>query len=453
MATESLRVLAVVGGATGVRQLADCRHDAGGEALEVRHAPSLSDSLSRLAASRYDLVVLDLALPEAPGLQPLRTLRDKHPGVPVVVLATQADDGAALAALREGAQDCLIKGETTGRRLLAALRFAVERHRLQCRRNVGTAQLQHPLRDTQGLPQGSVIPGCDLPGYRVERILGQGNMAIVYLATHEASGRRVAVKVMKLSRLPSDAQSALRQRFQREAQVAAQVKHTNLTDVLEYGVHGPHRAPFIVMEFVSGQTLAQWMEQHAEPDFEARLYILLQAAQGLAALHQHGICHRDVKPANIMLNERLQVKISDFGIVLVPDSRLTIDQQLLGSPSYMAPESYVSAKVTPAADIFSLGVVAYELLVGTHPFSGETIAQVGHLVRWSRPLAPRKVRPDFPPVVQNILATMLHKEPGKRPAGMTLVAAQFEAVLANRWGRSAGFMDQLRLHLRRGVWG
>lgn len=452
MATQNLRILAVSGEEAGVRQWLDCRHDGLGAAIEVRQALSLAASLSRLAASQYDLVVLDLALAEG-GLHPLRTLRELHPAVPVVVLARQPNDGAALAALREGAQDCIVRGETTGRRLVAALRFAVERQRLQHRCNVGTAQLQHPLRETQGMPQGDVLTNGELPGYRVERVLGQGNMATVYLATQLATGRQVALKMMKFSRLPQDAQEALRQRFSREAEVAAKVRHPNLTEVLEYGIAQPHRVPYIVMEFVSGVTLAQWMEQHREPDFEARLYLLLQAAQGLAALHRHGICHRDVKPANMMLSDGLQVKISDFGIVLVPDSRLTMDQQLLGSPAYMAPESFLSAKVTAAADIFSLGVVAYELLVGRHPFPGETIAQVGHQVRWTHPPAPRAVRHDFPLVVQNILAGMLAKEPGQRTSGMALVATQLEAILANRWGRRAGFLDHVRVHLRRGVWG
>jgi len=455
MAPQHLSILVVEDNPGDARLLVEHLREAKADDLRTEQVDTLAAALQRLSADRFDLVLLDLTLPDARGLKTFGAVHAAAPEVPVVVLTGMEDDGLALQAVRDGAQDYLVKGQVDGHRLLQAIRYAVERQRLLERhRTAGEADSgEEPMVRTQVVDEHHRPERQIVAGYRLCRVLGEGSMATVYLAEHASKPQRqVALKVMKLDNLSGHNQKALLERFFREAEVAASVKHPNIVQIIEFGMSHERQAPYIVMEHVEGHTLQHIYRDPEQYDLHEKVHLLCQVASALAALHAQGICHRDVKPSNIMFNDRLNVKITDFGIALVPGSNLTIDLHLIGSPAYMAPEAFSSPKVTPAADLFSLGVVAYELLTGRRPFEGETIAQLAQQVQHERPREPRKLRPDLPIHLQQILARLLKKDPGQRYLNTLQLVDELRAYLDHREGPPGMLIEAFRQRLLRGDW-
>jgi serine/threonine-protein kinase len=156
-----------------------------------------------------------------------------------------------------------------------------------------------------------------------------------------------------------------------------------------------------------------------------------QVAAALTAIHAAGICHRDIKPANILVGRGDVVKVTDFGVARLPGSCLTVTRQIIGSPSYLSPEACAARPVDHRADLFSLGVVGYELLTGQHPFRGETVAELLDAIPNVRPLAPRKLRPEIPSACQRLLGRLLRKDPEERYQTAREVVAAIDALLAD----------------------
>jgi serine/threonine-protein kinase len=167
----------------------------------------------------------------------------------------------------------------------------------------------------------------------------------------------------------------------------------------------------------------------------------------LDAIHARGMYHRDVKPDNIMISKTMDAKIIDFGIAKLLDSRLTLPFQVMGTPAYMAPEAFLSAEVDHRADIFSMGVLAYELLVGRRPFGGESIPVLAGQIRTMAPQDPRRFLPNFPPGLQDILARMLRKQPDSRYQSTQEVLEDIDAFTAGapalRHAHGNGFFGRL----------
>jgi eukaryotic-like serine/threonine-protein kinase len=243
--------------------------------------------------------------------------------------------------------------------------------------------------------------------YRVERALGQGGMAIVYLAHDEELHRLVAVKVLA-EHLAGDAN--FRARFLQESKLASRLSHPNVVRIYDAGETEGN--PYIVMEYVSGDTLAQRGKlTHAEV-----VPLALQACAGLQHAHNAGLVHRDVKPANLLVREDDVLKIADFGIARAAElTRLTQHGTVLGTAAYLSPEQAAGEEVTGAADIYSLGAVVYELLTGRPPYEfgslGELVAkQTGGTIT---PL--RDVEPSVPEPVEAAVMHALARDPRFRP--------------------------------------
>lgn len=454
MATSTLYILLIEDNDGDARLLQEHLRDAQAEDVQIDHVKQLKDGLARLADRQYDLVLLDLSLPDAKGMGTFERLHQAYGDVPIVVLTGMEDDSMALQAVREGAQDYLVKGKVDGPRLVQAMRYAVERQRLLERTRSGSDADASRQTSTQVVRETSPIDNQSVAGYRLKRIVGEGSMATVYLAekTSGDDDTQYALKVMKLDSISHHNQKSLLERFFREAEVAASVRHPNVVEIIEFGTANEQTSPYIVMELVTGSTLQQTYRDRDQFDIVEKTHILRQVASALAAIHRRKICHRDVKPSNIIIDDGLNVKMTDFGIALVPGSDLTIDLHLIGSPAYMAPEAFRSPKISPLADIFSLGIVAYELFLGRRPFEGETIAQLATQIQHERPIEPRKLKGDFPPFLQNILARLLKKEPSQRYGSTDEVVEDLETFLQSKPFPPAQLLESFRQRLWRSDW-
>lgn len=272
----------------------------------------------------------------------------------------------------------------------------------------------------------TTMPHVPLPDrYRVTGHIANGGMAAVWAAEDSVLGRRVAVKLLA-SHFAEDVAAV--ERFQREARAAASLSgHPHVVTIYDVGDHGGR--PYIVMEHMQGGSLSDVMRS-GRPSRGEVLDWLREGAAALDAAHEQGIVHRDVKPGNLLLDERRRLAIGDFGIARVAlEETLTATGQVLGTAAYISPEQISGRPSTPASDRYSLGVVAYELLTGSRPFDAENFAAQARAQVEREPDAPTRRASDLPPAVDGVLLRALAKEPAERwPTATAFVDALDRAV-------------------------
>ena len=243
--------------------------------------------------------------------------------------------------------------------------------------------------------------------YEILSELGQGAMGVVYKARDPMLDRIVAIKTINLT-LPKEELAEFEARFYQEAKAAGGLSHRNIVTIHDIG--RSDRVAYMAMEFLEGQELRRLMQAHAPIAIAQALGIGAQVAEGLQFAHDRQIIHRDIKPANIMVLSDGLVKITDFGIARMRTNEVkTITGMILGSPKYMSPEQVSGKRADPRSDIFSLGVVLYEMLTGTSPFVADNIHGVMYQTMNFNPPAPRTLNPDLPDVLNFIVAKALAK--------------------------------------------
>ncbi|HYN26127.1 MAG TPA: protein kinase [Pyrinomonadaceae bacterium] len=269
--------------------------------------------------------------------------------------------------------------------------------------------------------------------YRIEKRLGIGGMGTVYRARHLLIDRPVAIKVLN-PRFVED--EAAQMRFRREARAAGRLQHTNAVGVTDFGRTSDGYV-YIVMELLEGCTLREVLAKEAPLDTARAVALMLQTAAAVAAAHDAGIIHRDLKPANIFIVQNSEVpavvKVLDFGIAKLAaesleddDSKtLTLVGAMIGTPRYMSPEQCDGAELTPAADVYSLGVILYEMLSGVVPFSGSTPLAIAMKHASEEPRRPSEYLASIPPALEEVVLHALEKRPEDRPAN----AAEFRLEL------------------------
>ena len=247
--------------------------------------------------------------------------------------------------------------------------------------------------------------------YQIISELGRGGMGVVLKAHEQSLNRYVAIKVLS-QQLANDEQ--VRERFIREARAVAALNHPNVVQVYFAGEH--EGQPFFSMEFVQGQSLSEYLKQHAPLAPREAAEILLQAARGLAAAHDKGIVHRDIKPANLMMTEDGTIKLTDFGIAMAEDQgpKLTSTGEFVGTPGYLSPEVCIGAVVDARTDIFSLGIVYFEMLAGTPPFTNPSPLGLMREVVEARIPDIGSINSEVDATSRELLTRMLQKEPQDR---------------------------------------
>ncbi len=249
--------------------------------------------------------------------------------------------------------------------------------------------------------------------YEVVAEVGDGAMGRVYKARDPVVKRFVAIKTIKSEYLTRDQAEEYLKRFRREAQAAGSLNHPNIVRIFDVGEN------YLVMELLEGRTLRQIIREHGQMAPEAARAILGPVAEALDHAHAQGIIHRDVKPANVMIQPNGQPKLIDFGVAHIDATVMTATGQVLGSPSFMSPEQLAGEDVTPRSDNYSLAVVAYEMLTGQSPFPGKTITAVINRVMHEEAPRPRELNESLPERYDEIFARALAKDPEKRYAAAT----------------------------------
>ncbi|MHB8668863.1 MAG: protein kinase domain-containing protein [Burkholderiales bacterium] len=247
--------------------------------------------------------------------------------------------------------------------------------------------------------------------YEIQGILGRGGMGAVYKGFDPAISRAVAIKTIVKSSLDAGELQHLLARFRHEAQVVGRLAHPGIVQIYDYGEDD--ELAYIVMELVNGKSLHEHLLQHASYDLREVGEIIRALLDGLGHAHAAGVVHRDVKPSNIMINKDGGIKISDFGIAHTESSELTQHGDVLGTPHYMSPEQFLGLPVGVPADLYAVGVIAYDLLTGTKPFVGST-ATVMQQVLNQRPADPSSLNPKLSARIDQVLQRSLAKKPEQR---------------------------------------
>ena len=266
--------------------------------------------------------------------------------------------------------------------------------------------------------------------YEIESFLGKGSIGKVWLARHRRIGRRVALKTVHLSQKFEDDLEAheFYRRLQREAELCAAIQHPNVVTLYDVGYDG-EVVSYFATEYIDGEPLLARLRRTRPLPLKEALTIAADILRGLAYAHSKGIIHRDIKPANILLTSEGQAKIADFGVARPLNSSLTATRSLVGTPNYMSPEQVKTAPVSPRSDLFSAGVVMYEMLTGVKPFAAPELSGILYNVVNHAPPAVNDVNPAVPEAVSRVVEGLLEKKPDDRYASAADALSDLEAVL------------------------
>jgi serine/threonine protein kinase len=271
-------------------------------------------------------------------------------------------------------------------------------------------------------------PPDQIGKYSLVGIAGEGNMATVYIGHDPFNDTQVAIKVCKITQ--GSSYRLARKLFFNEAHTAGGLDHPNILSILDAGEHDG--SPYIVMEYVDGaDTLRSHVAAEQLLPLQRVAEILYQCAKALDYAHRRGVVHRDIKPSNIMLTRDGAVKIGDFGIAQRALSDETQVMGILGSPRYMSPEQLREDDLTQQSDLFSLGIVGYELITGRPPFVGKTVTQLARNILEAAPRAPTTLRPDVPDELGDVILRALEKDLNRRYESAHEIAADLASLFDN----------------------
>jgi CheY-like chemotaxis protein len=395
--------------------------------FRVLTAGSGAEALEAVRQSGVDMVLLDIMMPGMTGLDVLRTLRATRSSaaLPVLMVTAKTDSEDVVEALALGANDYITKPVDFP---VALERIKKELRMTQALRTEAAAAVE-PRSPAQAVP-GSVLGGR----YRLDTMVGGGSFGTVFRARHLELNRDVAVKILATS-AGTDPEALAR--FKREGDSACRVQHPNAVAVYDLAVN-PGGVAYLVMELLEGRSLEKELEESGPLGPVRCAEIVVPVCSALSAAHAVGVVHRDIKPSNVFLcrSPRGEVtKILDFGIAkLASESAigqsLTIDGSLLGTPAYMAPERFRRGPYGPKSDVYSVGVMLYEMLAGRLPFIPSTADPLALVAMQAEEDPPpiRTRRADVAPTLEKLVFSALARNPDLRPTADQLARRLAHAV-------------------------
>ncbi|MCG8462342.1 MAG: protein kinase [Holophagales bacterium] len=419
------------------RDLISRRLERAGYAVEA--VEDGAGALSRLESSgggrpEIDLLVLDVMMPGLSGMDVLRAIRRRRSKLELPVIMATAKTGSedVVEALDLGANDYVTK----------PIDFPVLLARIDAQLQMSRAASAQESPKEARFYLAELRPGLVLADkYRIEEEIGSGNFGTVFRATHLAFEQPVAVKVLRAS--VDDTDDEHLRRFQREGSSALRLQHPNAVTVMDFAI--AHGLAFLVMEMLRGESLDAVSKRDLHLPPARALELMVPVCEVLAEAHALGIIHRDIKPANIFLCSTRRgevVKVLDFGIAKMVDQAtaeqaLTLDEGILGTPAYMAPERLHGSDYDGRSDVYSLGIVLYQLLAGTFPFqvrqNDAMATAIQHLTAAPTPL--REHLPNVPLELEAAVMSTLHKPAAERPTAAEL-GERLSAVLRSELARS-----------------
>ena len=386
---------------------------------EVETAESGLEALGLIDDKAFDLVLLDIMMPGMSGIEVLARLRESYTtrDLPIIMATANDSTESVVQALELGANDYITK----------PIDFPVALARVESHLRQKAARLEQPEEQPK---EGSVLAGK----YRLGEPLGAGSYGTVFRAMHLELETEVALKVLHDS--GTFATEALA-RFRREGISACRVRHPNAVSVLDFGVTEGHIA-YMVMELLEGRSLQEELAAEGPMKPQRCLEILRPVCSMLGEAHDEGLVHRDIKPANVFLHHSRSeetVKVLDFGIAKLindanPDNQLTGEGRIVGSPAYMAPERFNSDSFDGRADVYSVGVMLFQMLVGRLPFVSKELMSIAMLHLGEAPPSIHELNPSVPLEIDAVVQLALAKHPSERPSAREL-AKTFQEVLAS----------------------
>ncbi len=395
-------------------ELACCLLEA--EGCVSHRAATMSEAESLLNNLNIDMALLDIVLPDGSGLDLMKRVRQRQPQLPMIMLTGLNQIDIAVECFKKGAADFLSK-PINPQKFRESVRGVLA--------NLDEAR-------QQSVTQKLRVHPTEIAGYQVESVIGEGNMGIVYLVRGTAPTGESGTFAMKvLKRIVAGNTKSLieaKKRFLSEAKAALVVSHENIIRVLDYGTR-ENNMPFILMEYFPSSTLDRYLQEH-DCTIVEKCWMLQQLAAALGEIHKHQIYHRDVKPSNVLVSDAMRVKLMDFGIARLRGSSLTVTGDVFGTPSYLSPEGFDSAKTDHRSDIFSLGSVAYRVLTGKTAFEAGGVAAVANLICNEEPPPLLDVAPTVPPALAKMVRKMHRKDPERRYQNATEIADELGDVTA-----------------------
>lgn len=357
----------------------------------VETADSSEEAAEKISRSAFNLIICDINMSGISGKEFFIECRKIFPEIPFILMTGMPKFSDAVNLVKEGAFYYLTKPIELSL-LYSLIDKALSESRSKSKQEDSSSE-------------------SEFMGYKIVKTLGIGNVGTVMLV--EKGGNYFAVKILRKDTTP-ESYAIRMQRFAREAEILKRIDHPNIVKIFDYNFDDRKGLPYLIMEHVNGRQLSQHIKQNSI-DFDLKISIIRQTADALDYVHRQGIIHRDIKPENILVTEDGIVKITDFGIGKIIDSEITITGDVMGSPAYMSPESFDSAKtIDYRSDIFSLGVICYELFTGVRPFEGDTLYKLLDAIKEKKPEEPMKINPRIDSWLQDVMAKMLDKNPDKR---------------------------------------
>ena len=378
--------------------------------FEVKAVQNVWEVFEALIDYTFDIFIADSNLPGTTCDELVKYCRKRHPAMQTIILAHNPTIAEAVSTTKQG--------------IFNYLEMPVDEKTI-------TSQARMALIEKKDRMIRNLVPNLAinknifkfLPNLDVVKQIGTGSTGIVFQV--KKSNANYALKILRSDLAPEMHQLQRGGQFLSEAKILSNIKHPNIVEIYDYGFSDNYM-PYILMEFIKGKPLTKIIKNNSL-DQKKRLNLFLQICKAIQFIHNNKVLHRDIKPGNIMIADDLTVKLTDFGLAHIIDTNASSENQISGSPAYMSPEAFSETDtIDRHSDIFSLGILGYELFTGEKPFSGNNIPEIRHSICNMKPAAPSKINPEVHMEIEYILHEMLAKKPKNRFDNLTNVISSIE---------------------------